>query len=91
MPVPERLPRTTNNKGSATGASAVSWGHRETPPHGIHSQVRASPALQCGGYFTQDPDTLDTWFSPPVALQHSGLKRQRDLKYFYPTNTPSFH
>ncbi len=43
----------------------------------------------CGGKMTQDPDTLDTWFSSAL-WPFSTLgwpKETEDLKYFYPTST----
>ena len=44
---------------------------------------------KCGGHMTQDPDTLDTWFSSAL-WPFSTLgwpDNTEDLKYFYPTNT----
>ncbi len=44
---------------------------------------------KCGGHMTQDPDTLDTWFSSAL-WPFSTLgwpKETEDLKYFYPTST----
>jgi len=43
----------------------------------------------CGGHMTQDPDTLDTWFSSAL-WPFSTLgwpEKTEDLDYFYPTNT----
>ena len=46
---------------------------------------------KCGGsHFTQDPDTLDTWFSSalwPFSTLGWPNEDSADLKYFYPTNT----
>ena len=44
---------------------------------------------KCGGHMTQDPDTLDTWFSSAL-WPFSTLgwpDKTEDLEYFYPTNT----
>jgi valyl-tRNA synthetase len=44
---------------------------------------------KCGGsHFTQDPDTLDTWFSSALwPFETLGWPEQtEDLKYFYPTD-----
>ncbi len=44
---------------------------------------------KCGGHMTQDPDTLDTWFSSAL-WPFSTLgwpDKTDDLKRFYPTNT----
>jgi len=44
---------------------------------------------KCGGHMTQDPDTLDTWFSSALwPFSTMGWPDiTEDLKYFYPTNT----
>ena len=46
---------------------------------------------KCGGTrLTQDPDTLDTWFSSalwPFSTLGWPNEESEDLKYFYPTNT----
>ncbi len=71
------------------------WGHRipayycdecgETTvaPDGIDK------CPKCGGHVTQDPDTLDTWFSSALwPFSTLGWPEEtEDLKYFYPTNT----
>ncbi|MBR4203967.1 MAG: valine--tRNA ligase [Clostridia bacterium] len=44
---------------------------------------------KCGGHMTQDPDTLDTWFSSAL-WPFSTLgwpDKTEDLDYFYPTST----
>ncbi len=43
----------------------------------------------CGGHMTQDPDTLDTWFSSALwPFSTMGWPdKTEDLDYFYPTNT----
>ncbi|MBE6600783.1 MAG: valine--tRNA ligase, partial [Ruminococcaceae bacterium] len=44
---------------------------------------------KCGGHMTQDPDTLDTWFSSALwPFSTMGWPdKTEDLDYFYPTNT----
>ena len=53
--------------------------------------AKAAPTVcpKCGGtHFTQDPDTLDTWFSSALwPFSTLGWPEQtEDLKYFYPTD-----
>ena len=71
------------------------WGHRipayycdecgETVVSAEHTEV----CPKCGGHMTQDPDTLDTWFSSALwPFSTMGWPDEtEDLKYFYPTNT----
>jgi len=71
------------------------WGHRipayycdacgETVVAGDGCEV----CPKCGGHMTQDPDTLDTWFSSALwPFSTMGWPDEtEDLKYFYPTNT----
>jgi len=71
------------------------WGHRipayycdccgETVVAGDGCDV----CPKCGGHMTQDPDTLDTWFSSALwPFSTMGWPDEtEDLKYFYPTNT----
>ncbi len=71
------------------------WGHRIPAYYcdacGETVVAREMPAVcpKCGGvHFTQDPDTLDTWFSSAL-WPFSTLgwpDRTEDLKYFYPTD-----
>ena len=58
-------------------------GHVEVAPDGC----TACP--KCGGTVTQDPDTLDTWFSSALwPFSTLGWPEEtEDLAYFYPTNT----
>ena len=58
-------------------------GHVEVAPDGC----TACP--KCGGSVTQDPDTLDTWFSSALwPFSTLGWPDEtEDLSYFYPTNT----
>ena len=44
---------------------------------------------KCGGHMTQDPDTLDTWFSSalwPFSTLGWPDKDAKDLQYWYPTS-----
>ncbi|MBQ9079807.1 MAG: valine--tRNA ligase [Clostridia bacterium] len=71
------------------------WGHRipayycdkcgEMVVSAEHTEV----CPKCGGHMTQDPDTLDTWFSSALwPFSTMGWPDEtEDLKYFYPTNT----
>ncbi len=71
------------------------WGHR-IPAYTCNKcgkiQVSASAPSSCPEcgheHFTQDPDTLDTWFSSALwPFSTLGWPNQtEDLKYFYPTD-----
>ncbi len=71
------------------------WGHRIPAYYcdecGELVVARECPSVcpKCGGaHFTQDPDTLDTWFSSAL-WPFSTLgwpKETEDLDYFYPTD-----
>ncbi len=71
------------------------WGHRIPAYYcddcGELTVARHCPAVcpKCGGtHFTQDPDTLDTWFSSAL-WPFSTLgwpKKTEELDYFYPTD-----
>ena len=71
------------------------WGHRIPAYYcddcGEMVVAREMPKVcpKCGGRrFTQDPDTLDTWFSSAL-WPFSTLgwpKKTKELKYFYPTD-----
>ena len=71
------------------------WGHRIPAYYcddcGETVVAKQMPAVcpKCGGsHFTQDPDTLDTWFSSAL-WPFSTLgwpEMTEDLKYFYPTD-----
>jgi len=98
--VPERFTKTYLNWMNNTRDWCISrqlwWGHQipawycddcgETVVSG--SQPGVCP--KCGGvHLTQDPDTLDTWFSSAL-WPFSTLgwpQATEDLKYFYPTDT----
>ena len=71
------------------------WGHRipafycDDCGHTIVSREDVDVCPKCGGHMTQDPDTLDTWFSSAL-WPFSTLgwpENTDDLKYFFPTNT----
>ena len=72
------------------------WGHRipayycEDCGEIIVAGDTPSSCSKCGGNkFTQDPDTLDTWFSSALwPFSTLGWPEDtEDLKYFYPTQT----
>ena len=71
------------------------WGHRipafycDYCGHTVVSREDVDVCPKCGGHMTQDPDTLDTWFSSAL-WPFSTLgwpENTDDLKYFFPTNT----
>ena len=71
------------------------WGHRipafycDDCGHTVVSREDVHVCPKCGGHMTQDPDTLDTWFSSAL-WPFSTLgwpENTDDLKYFFPTNT----
>ena len=71
------------------------WGHRipayycDDCGHTVVSADGCEVCPKCGGHMTQDPDTLDTWFSSAL-WPFSTLgwpEKTEDLEYFYPTNT----
>ena len=73
------------------------WGHRipayycddEACGETVVSLDAPCKCPKCGGTMTQDPDTLDTWFSSALwPFSTMGWpKNTEDLEYFYPTNT----
>ncbi len=71
------------------------WGHRipvwycDECGEVIVSREDPTVCSKCGGKLTQDPDTLDTWFSSAL-WPFSTLgwpEKTPELDYFYPTNT----
>ncbi len=71
------------------------WGHRipayycDDCGEMVVSRDDVATCPKCGGHMTQDPDTLDTWFSSAL-WPFSTLgwpDKTEDLEYFYPTNT----
>ncbi len=71
------------------------WGHRipayycDDCGETVVSLDAPDKCPKCGGKMTQDPDTLDTWFSSALwPFSTMGWpKETEDLKYFYPTDT----
>ena len=71
------------------------WGHRipafycDSCGETVVSKDECTVCPKCGGHMTQDPDTLDTWFSSALwPFSTMGWpKETEDLKKFYPTNT----
>jgi len=71
------------------------WGHRipayycDCCGETVVSKDGCDTCPKCGGHMTQDPDTLDTWFSSALwPFSTMGWPDEtEDLKYFYPTNT----
>ena len=73
------------------------WGHRipayycdnEDCKETVVSLTAPEKCPKCGAHMTQDPDTLDTWFSSAL-WPFSTLgwpEKTEDLDYFYPTST----
>jgi len=73
------------------------WGHR-IPAYYCDNEACGETVVtldtphkcpKCGATMTQDPDTLDTWFSSALwPFSTLGWPDDtEDLKYFYPTNT----
>lgn len=97
--VPERMEKTyfnwTDNIRDWCISRQLWWGHRIPAYYcdkcGETVVAKEVPAVcpKCGGqHFTQDPDTLDTWFSSAL-WPFSTLgwpEKTEDLDYFYPTN-----
>ena len=98
--VPERFTKNYLNWMRATRDWCISrqlwWGH-QIPAYycddcGETVVAKAAPAVcpKCGGtHLTQDPDTLDTWFSSAL-WPFSTLgwpEKTEELDYFYPTDT----
>ena len=71
------------------------WGHRipayycDECGETVVSADHIDTCPKCGGHMTQDPDTLDTWFSSALwPFSTMGWPdKTEDLEYFYPTNT----
>ncbi len=71
------------------------WGHRipayycDECGEMVVSAEKTEICPKCGGHMTQDPDTLDTWFSSALwPFSTMGWPDDtEDLRYFYPTNT----
>ena len=97
--IPERMNKTyfnwTDNIRDWCISRQLWWGHR-IPAYYCDAcgETVVAPEMpgvcpKCGGtHFTQDPDTLDTWFSSAL-WPFSTLgwpEKTEDLDYFYPTD-----
>ncbi len=99
--VPERFTKNYLNWMNNTRDWCISrqlwWGHQIPAWYcddcGETIVAKDAPAVcpKCGSvHLTQDPDTLDTWFSSalwPFSTLGWPNEDSEDLKYFYPTNT----
>ena len=99
--VPERFTKNYMNWMKNTRDWCISrqlwWGHQIPAWYcddcGETVVAKSAPCScpKCGGTkLTQDPDTLDTWFSSalwPFSTLGWPNEESADLKYFYPTNT----
>lgn len=97
--VPERMEKTyfnwTDNIRDWCISRQLWWGHRipayycDKCGETVVAKERPEVCPKCGcGHFTQDPDTLDTWFSSAL-WPFSTLgwpEKTEDLEYFYPTD-----
>ena len=97
--VPERFDKNyfhwMENKQDWCISRQLWWGHRipafycDDCGHTVVSREDVDVCPKCGGHMTQDPDTLDTWFSSalwPFSIL-GWPENTDDLKYFFPTNT----
>ncbi len=97
--VPKRMEKTyfnwTDNIRDWCISRQLWWGHRipayycDDCGETVVSSSTPAKCPKCGGsHFTQDPDTLDTWFSSALwPFSTLGWPEQtEDLKYFYPTD-----
>jgi len=99
--VPERFTKNYLNWMKGTRDWCISrqlwWGHQIPAWYcddcGETVVAKSAPCAcpKCGSAkLTQDPDTLDTWFSSalwPFSTLGWPNEESEDLKYFYPTNT----
>ena len=98
--VPERFTKNYLNWMRATRDWCISrqlwWGHRipawycDDCGETVVAKDAPSVCPKCGGvHLTQDPDTLDTWFSSALwPFSTLGWPNQtEELDYFYPTDT----
>ena len=97
--IPERMDRTyfnwTDNIRDWCISRQLWWGHRipayycDECGETVVSSGVPSKCPKCGStHFTQDPDTLDTWFSSAL-WPFSTLgwpEKTEELEYFYPTD-----
>jgi len=99
--VPERFTKNYMNWMKGTRDWCISrqlwWGHQipawycDECGETVVAKTAPCTCPKCGGSkLTQDPDTLDTWFSSalwPFSTLGWPNEDSADLKYFYPTNT----
>ncbi|MDD6797173.1 MAG: valine--tRNA ligase [Clostridia bacterium] len=96
--MPERMNKTyfnwTDNIRDWCISRQLWWGHRipayycDDCGEMVVSADEVTVCPKCGGHMTQDPDTLDTWFSSAL-WPFSTLgwpDNTEELSYFYPTN-----
>ena len=97
--IPERMAKTyynwTDNIKDWCISRQLWWGHRipayycDKCGEIVVAKEKPNTCPKCGGeHFTQDPDTLDTWFSSAL-WPFSTLgwpEKTEDLEYFYPTD-----
>ena len=97
--IPKRMEKTyfnwTDNIRDWCISRQLWWGHRipayycDDCGETVVAKQMPQKCPKCGGtHFTQDPDTLDTWFSSALwPFSTLGWPEQtEDLKYFYPTD-----
>ena len=97
--IPKRMEKTyfnwTDNIRDWCISRQLWWGHRipayycDDCGETVVAKQMPEKCPKCGGtHFTQDPDTLDTWFSSALwPFSRLGWPEQtEDLKYFYPTD-----
>ena len=97
--IPKRMEKTyfnwTDNIRDWCISRQLWWGHRipayycDECGEVVVAKKMPEVCLKCGcTHFTQDPDTLDTWFSSALwPFSTLGWPEQtEDLKYFYPTD-----
>ena len=97
--IPERMEKTyynwTDNIRDWCISRQLWWGHRipayycDKCGEIVVAKEMPGKCPKCGcEHFTQDPDTLDTWFSSALwPFETLGWPEQtEDLKYFYPTD-----
>ena len=97
--VPERFTKNYINWMKGTRDWCISrqlwWGHRipawycDDCGHTVVAKEAPACCPKCGGALTQDPDTLDTWFSSALwPFSTLGWPEDtEDLRHYYPTNT----
>ena len=96
--MPERMEKTyfnwTDNIRDWCISRQLWWGHRipayycDDCGEMVVSDTETTVCPKCGGHMTQDPDTLDTWFSSAL-WPFSTLgwpEKTEELSYFYPTD-----